>query len=125
MQQMIEVRTAELEGAALDWAVALADGRDMGLLVPCGSRVQIFGMWSSGCTWAPTTDWAQGGPLIGRHELCLFSGQSGSESWRASFGELPYERPYSSGATPLIAACRAIVAAKLGDTVSVPSELMP
>lgn len=123
---VIEVKTAELEGAALDWAVALADGRDMGLFVPCGSRVQICGMWSSGCTWAPTTDWAQGGPLIEKHNAAIVS--MGGGVWGAEIDAEYYMYEALSisheGATPLIALCRAVVGWVIGETVSVPAELV-
>lgn len=112
---MTEVKTAELSGPALDWAVAKADGQDMALLIPVGGRVQICGMWSSNCTFSPSRDWSQGGPLIGKHRMSFEDGVT--DYYAVCAGGEGY------GPTHLVAACRAIVSAALGDTVQVPSEL--
>lgn len=118
--EMIEVKTAELVGPALDWAVAQAIGADQVEFGVVGSAAFIAcihrGTWER--NWRPSTDWSQGGPLFDRHDI-LLGGLTG--------------RPYAvvnnfpngcgtrqNGPTKLIAACRAVVAAKLGDTVRVP-----
>lgn len=122
MTQMIEVKTAELIGPALNYATAVADGWDF-------SR-QFYQVMFQG--YCPSTDWAQGGPLIEKYHVqtsfngCGFSRSPTGEYWCAyackdSGEEL---RPSGSGPTPLVAACRAIVSAKLGDVVSVPAELV-
>lgn len=116
MNQMIAVKTAELIGPALDWAVAQAEGQDMALLTPVDGRVQICGMWSRNCTFAPSTDWSQGGPLIGRHRMSFEDGVT--DFYAVCAGGEGY------GPTHLVAACRAIVSAALGDTAQVPSELI-
>lgn len=114
--KMVEVKTAELIGSALDWAVAQVEGRQVtplktGLIfgVECGHLCQY------------STSWRQGGPLIDKYKVCT--------GW---IGDAPIafmlDHKYKDGVrvapTPLIAACRAIVAAKLGDVVSVPAELV-
>lgn len=68
----------------------------------------------------PSTNWAQGGPLIARMfegglQLTKVAGQV-----RAS---LDTPNGFYYGPTPLIAAMRCYVASKLGDTVEVPGEL--
>lgn len=116
------VKTSELIGPALDWAVARTLGgerkpfrfssnedapMDMAWVFPDGYA----------CTrWAPSTDWSQGGPLIDKFAP-LFT------AWR---GQVRAEvlGGVGMGDTYLIAACRAIVAAKLGDQVDVPDDLM-
>lgn len=108
---MIEVKTAGLAGPALDWAVAQIEG------VGCTpTTIMRF--------YRPSTDWAQGGPLIEKHhiEIVSFCGEGWEcvKSW--CHGEI--DETYPFGETHLIAACRAIVAVKLGDVVSVPAELV-
>ena len=108
------MKTSELTGAALDWAVAKCEGVnyeivDGGLDCDCPDY---------------STDWAQGGPIIEREAVHLFQQGSTSE-WTAS---LPRDtkvgwRILRYGPTPLIAAMRCYVASKLGDAVDVPEEL--
>ncbi len=113
MSQMIGVKTAELIGAALNYATALANGWDF-------SR-QFYQVMFRG--YCPSTDWAQGGPLIEKYGIGLLSPkQSPCDCWHASTLH-PDFTDYTHPTNPLIAACRAIVAAKLGDVVSVPAEL--
>ena len=93
------MKTSELTGAALDWAVALALEEYRPVAVPHYS-----------------TDWAQGGPIIEREEIDLVQICPGT--WRAfNAGRLFH------GPTPLIAAMRCYVASKLGDEIDVPAEL--
>lgn len=109
----MKVRTENLDGAALDWAVALAgsvvfDGDD-----PRQARDDM------GRPWWPTSDWDQCGPLIEQHKLVV--SPDPIDGWRA--------RDYMNsqfwvGRTPLVAICRAAVALTLGDEVDVPEELM-
>ena len=107
--KMIEVKTADLIGPALDWAVAKADGWDFSKEY---YRIMVQG-------YCPSTDWSQGGPLIDKHNAYHHRDQRGQiTAWVEGF------RSYK-GETRLIAACRAIVAAKLGDVVQVPEELAP
>ena len=114
MSQFIEVKTAELVGQALDWAVAKAtwDG-DIN-----SEFNQLFLR-----AFHPSTDWAQGGPLL---ETCNWALPYRASS-RQHIGKFESCTPGGfphNGNTPLIAACRAIVAAKMGDVVQVPAELV-
>lgn len=138
---MIEVKTADMIGPALDLAVAKADGADPILWdVCCGNGVSNGNPSeppecccnplvdvSVGChKWAPSTDWAQGGPLIEEYSVMLDPWPS---LWIAKIDKTDDRKgiqgsAVAHGDTPLIAACRAIVAAKLGDVVSVPAELV-
>lgn len=119
---MIEVKTAELIGYALDWAVGVAC-KDSEL----GLYPDIRGFWligPFGKPWNPSADWSQGGPLIEKHALEIIeagNGWAGVKTW--CYGE-PIEW-FPEGESHLIAACRAIVAAKLGKSVQVPEELIP
>jgi len=96
------MKTSELSGAALDWAVAQCEGFDNG-------------------DWLPdySTDWAAGGPIIEREGIAVW--QFDDVTWRA-MGKDTVPDPLE-GATPLIAAMRCYVASKLGDEVQIPEEL--
>jgi hypothetical protein len=101
----MRIKTSELTGAALDWAVEWSQSlKD--LLASKGAK----------STYNPSTDWAQGGPIIERERINLepFSNING-EQWSAD-GE--WDSP-----TPLIAAMRCYVASQLGDEVEIPEEL--
>lgn len=119
---MIEVQVSVLIGPALDWAAAKADGRDMELFIPVNGRVQICGMWSSGCTFAPSIDGGQGWPIIAEHGKRIGLELRIAEN-SASYLQGGMRIGHTAN-TVLVAAMRAIVAAILGDTVSVPVELM-
>jgi hypothetical protein len=125
------MKTSELTGAALDWAVAKCEGKEairvQGL---ADGAVRLFRTVGYDPTpWQPSTDWAQGGPIIEREKLDLFTEKGTPESWVASIaryqnGErLTGWRIHQYGPTPLIAAMRCYVASKLGDEVEIPEEL--
>lgn len=128
------MKVSELTGAALDWAVAKCEGLpveknragtlsfDAGLF-PTFSDLEK-GRWQ---IYRPTTDWAQGGPIIERQEIGIRRNAPCSQGreWEA--------RPSSTakgaggrwgyGPTPLIAAMRCFVASELGEEIEVPEEL--
>ena len=106
----MKIKTSELSGAALDWAVAVSVGEGMSF----ARRVKING-------YSPSTDWSQGGPLIEQNKVQISPCLSGR--WMAETMDVIRLCSGIVGRTPLIAACRAIVAAKLGDVVEVPDEL--
>ncbi|XAI95202.1 hypothetical protein [Leptolyngbya phage Lbo-JY16] len=120
---MIEVKTAELSGAALDWAVAQieAERNEEWCVVSRAISRTVFVIVEpdTGFNFSPSSDWSQGGPLIEEYRVAI-DYRALSKTWDA------YCSGWMNGCeTPLIAACRAIVAAKLGDTVQVPAELLP
>jgi len=120
---MVEVKTAELEGAALDWAVAVTEGLNIHCVMAGGFVVNCE-------EFSPSTDWAHGGPLIEKHRVWLIPPtECDPIGWDADVYEENGDegtgvRAIQGCPTPLIAACRAIVAAKSGNTVSVPAELV-
>ena len=89
--------TAELTGAALDWAVAKCEGEPV---------------------YSYSTNWLFGGPIIEREQIGVFPVETG---WVAE--QNIFSGCVTSGQTPLIAAMRCYVASKLGDDVEVPNEL--
>ena len=112
------MKTSGLTGAALDWAVAKCEG--VWVEYVDDEITQCLLQKPSG-RYAPSTDWAQGGPIIERKGVQLRCGLGG---WVA----LPYdsafsEEAYQEGDTPLVAAMRCYVASKLGDEVELPEEL--
>ena len=118
------MKTSELKGAALDWAVAKCEGWE---IVPNTHRFnEELIMFKKGeeCQWFvdydPSTDWAQGGPIIEREEIQLSVEAVGV--WGA-FIEGGTKDFLYHGPTPLIAAMRCYVASKLGDEVEIPEEL--
>lgn len=118
----MKVKTQDLIGPALDWAVAKCEGRTPTLNMNSHGRVW-HGWWlATGGEYERmpnySTDWAQGGPIIER-EVISIGPDTGRDWWLAHIGSIHMEY----GPTPLIAAMRCRVAAKLGDEVEVPDEL--
>ncbi len=112
------MKTANLTGAALDWAVAKCEG--LALVDGCiftkdPNEEQVL--------FTPSTDWAQGGEIIERERIAItgtnFPWWECDDGWYAHIGEC-----YSHGATPLEAAMRCYVASKLGKEIELPEELM-
>ena len=117
----MKIKTNELRGAALDWAVAKCEGRQEPEVV---NNFPVA--WY---TWPNThysTDWAQGGPIIEREGISIrYSEKDARGAWYAVLGPNRFLSPdhEGSGPTPLIAAMRCYVASKLGDEVEIPEEL--
>jgi hypothetical protein len=130
----VDMKTAELTGAALDWSVAKCEG-----LLPVISKVfkylgcpneelvgyciyldppehDDFGI----CEYAPSTDWGKGGPIIEREGITLEMAARMVDApieWGANCGH-----GYYWASTPLIAAMRCYVSSKLGDEVDYNGE---
>lgn len=107
------MNVAELEGYALDAAVAEAEGHDWDMNLTLGGRtVLVAGMTRN---YSPSTEWWYGGPIIQRERISVV-GEWDHKWWRAGLNaEMgSCERlDYSMyGATPLIAAMRAYVASR-------------
>lgn len=136
---MIEVKTSELIGPALDWAVAKAIEWKEPIF--CVGRIRYieedqylimdkpdpdepdevmkphhFNHYEQ---WSPSRIWSQGGPLIEKYSIAFRV-----RAYEVDATIDAYSVFYvASAKTHLIASCRPIVAAKLGDTVSIPAEL--
>ena len=108
----MKLKTSELTGAALDWAVAKAEGHDV-----------------DDPTWWPdfgdescySTDWAQGGPIIEREGIEL--------AYRVGVHWIATRVESSAvceawGPTQLVAAMRCYVMSQLGDEIEIPEELL-
>ena len=102
-----KVKTSELQGPVLDWAVAKIEYPD---------DTDVREPWA-GLYYGFYEDWSQGGPIIEREHIELrHDGRASWCAWIASTGAV-------HGQTPLVAAMRCYVASKLGDEMDVPKEL--
>ena len=112
------MKTAELIGPALDWAVAKCEGyigaRHSWLHETTLKKIEDG-------SFHPSSNWAQGGPIIEREKITIT--QSNDIMASIFRPEVGYEFK-KRGPTPLVAAMRAYVASKLGDEVEVPEELL-
>lgn len=104
------MKTSELKGVALDWAVARCEG--------LSHRLHGHIPYSS--------DWAQGGPIIEREKIEL--AYRVGVNWTATRIEGPavceVTVPYNQKGSPqLIAAMRCYVMSQYGDEIEIPDEL--
>ena len=142
------MKTNELTGAALDWAVARCEGEDY-----C-AQDGVDGIGNAFEATRYSTDWSQGGPIIEREGVSVIQLERESipdakgfwqgkyqDQWGAVIGDRhsPEEQHGSQGdywgrsyhvdeaavigPTPLIAAMRCYVASKLGAEIEIPKEL--
>ena len=113
----VTVKTSELIGPALDWAVAECEGRKIGFNCQYTEEIRFDGWWQLGPNhWQPlnsySTHWAKGGPIIEREKIKLFPNVGGT--WSA---QIRHEENHPlvahkvlagwtnrAGPTPLIAA---------------------
>lgn len=117
----MKVKTADLTGPPLDWAVASCEYPDnTGMSATHVWRI-VHGRECSFLISPYHRSWTFGGPIIERHPI-----QVGRASDREGFQAFSQNgvNQWSFGPTPLIAAMRCYVASKLGDEVDVPEELL-
>ena len=102
----MRIKTSDLSGMALDWAV---------FEVEYGTKTFEFPD-----SYRPSIDWMQGGPIIERMGISIdYTGWGGNEGWVANYD---HDTDWQ-GHTPLVAAMRCYVASKLGNEVEIPDEL--
>jgi len=111
------MKTSELTGHALDWAVAMCEGIDH-------DTAALNIMFGDDNDWflAPSTDWAQGGPIIEREGIGVYQ-YRGAWSAHCPLPNGGLHACMENQPTPLIAAMRCYVASKLGEEVDVPELL--
>ena len=117
------MKTSELTGAALDWAVAKCEGDDT-LAVYFDEETGeplCRDDWPDNQEFKPSTDWAQGGPIIEREGISIDQRDNWSLVLACIDAPMEHEENeiWVNGPTPLIAAMRCYVASKLGDEVEV------
>jgi len=116
----MKIKTSELKGAALDWAVAKSEELiDKNNKLTYGADL-LYDIKTLVCLYArfnPSANWSQGGPIIEREEI-----------WIEYTNNKPYAKirngEFIYGSTMLIAAMRCYVASKFGDVIDVPDELL-
>lgn len=124
---MIEVKTSNLIGPALDWATAVADGCEPfdGWIRFNNGEVSIGGDLL--VPYSPSTSMEISSKLAYRHGLKLRFKHK-SKNWVA-FRHYVCDQSGSNRVLQVsriyqVAICRAIVAYKIGNVVSVPAELV-
>ena len=113
----MKVKTSELIGKALDWAVwYILYGtltreeldKDINLLAAAVDR-----------RFNPSEDWAKGGPILEDQGISTRKGHSGW--WIAYVLDINDEETFMAIApTKLVAAMRCFIASRLGDEVEIP-----
>ncbi|WP_025110135.1 hypothetical protein [Pseudomonas sp. H1h] len=103
MNRMVSVRTEELDGTALDWAINAIEGDQQ----PVAGQLDLFAL--------PDVD-----QLITKYDVRVDVGHR--HPWLADATNDPFNR--QPGETRTIAVFRAVVFAKCGASVSVPAELI-
>ena len=155
----MKIKTSVLTGPALDWAVAKCEGWGLqrnpmgaqgghgwwiweetpsgkgGILIDKSVYMEIGPHTqpktrNSGDRYSPSTDWAQGGPILDRELTSVnrVSDLENEQKWSARkavyLPEVGAKIAEQYGPTPLSAICRCYVTSKLGDTVDIPEELL-
>ncbi|MES1927412.1 phage protein NinX family protein [Salinisphaera sp. T31B1] len=150
---MIKMEVNELDGSALDWAVATAVGDDLDIEHDDQSRVWLRSTLESSDgvheLFTPSSNHAQAGPLIDESGIATRRHSSGT--WYAmlsddlgdgvlvrwdkhtvrggqKYGPHSYQvrkrQQRFTGSTRLIASMRTLVASRMGPVVQVPSTLI-
>lgn len=105
----MKIKTAELTGVALDWAVA-----------KCEVGAGFIGEIDDPHFYS--TDWALGGPIMEREGIdCTFHPGVGAGYWTAT--HVDYYDDFESPSL-LEAVMRRYVANKIGDEVEIPDEIL-
>ena len=97
------MKTDELTGLALDWAVAMCEG------------VKII-VAQENWDWY-SSSWEEGGPIIEREEMSV---RFINGKWFAQM----HDGSFKEGPTPLVAAMRCYVASKMGNEIELPKEFV-
>lgn len=109
----MKIKTSELIGPALDWAVAKCEGAGTPYVGVAGKQMLATLQYS--------TNWAQGGPIIQREKISIRQWANG----HIVHAYMPIDGAEwsSDGDSPLIAAMRCYVASNLGDLVEIPNDM--
>lgn len=117
----MKVKTDELSGAALDWAVAKCEGQQV-YIAHNHTMTGVCILDVDGPRdFCPSRDWAQGGPIIEREKISI-------RQWT----NVPVVHAYmpqdgvqwsEDAQSPLIAAMRCFCYSRLGAVVDIPEEL--
>lgn len=127
----IQVKSQDLSGSALNWAVALCEHKQGFITqgMPCfdNNTKRVYkteSLLSIGVNFTPSASWSDGGPIIEREEIHLLRANS---QWIAS---IKYNdrrtdwRILAMADSPLVAAMRCYAASRLGNKVEIPESLV-
>jgi len=123
----MKVKVKELEGTALDWSVAKAEGVNAGIKYGVVQRPLTpdeksdLGLHSEADAYQRYNyleNWALAGPIIEREFIAL--GYGPNDGWIG----MDMNGNYYMGPTPLVAAMRCYVISKLGFEIDIPEELL-
>lgn len=133
MSDMVEVQTGDLIDIALDWVV---DGIESGKPLEIRHHKSGNGEWIFVHGDVPypqgprkfSSDWSALGPLIKKYPIVIGNHESGDperpgEFWGSAHCYISGTR-FDTWKGVEVAACRSIVAYKLGQSVMVPKELL-
>jgi hypothetical protein len=131
----MKIKTSELTGAALDWAVAKCEGvrtytapYQHTMTGLCVLDADLVDMETDGPQELRySRDWSQGGPIIEREKIRIVFRELEMYSYWFAEAHEPYQGDQyisGKGQTPLVAAMRCYVASKLGSEVEIPEELL-
>ena len=123
------VKTNELSGVALDWAVAQCEGEKVLIsnITAGGTVVGLELLWVGqyddfgAIAYEPSTDWVVGGQIVEIEQIKLDPRKG---MWEATIWNDACMQNPAYGPTILIAAMRCYVASKMGDTIEIPDELL-
>lgn len=122
----MKVKTKDLKGAALDWAVAKCEDA-LGYYVQPNEKRGTTKWEVLPCTRRYSTNWIHGGPIIDREKIAIRPHLHDTQHWSADKPLTDFSgrlSSFSTGDTALIAAMRCYVSKKLGETVDIPKELV-
>lgn len=120
MSELVKIAVKDLQGAALDWAVAQVQAL---AVVWQGSALTLFTKDPDDeqVIFSPSTNWGQARPIIEAEEIELVRAEG--STWKAVLdlmeGDVMVETQF--GSTQLEAAMRCVVASEMGDEVEVPA----
>jgi hypothetical protein len=121
----MKIKTRELTGPKLDWAVAKALNIEVEIFAGRYVVLKPEGQVYSCKVFTPSTNWAQGGPIIEREWLDVTPWPNESdEDLRWVCEHHDFKACKASGPTPLVTAMRCFCPAYLGEEVEIPENLI-
>lgn len=139
---MNKIKVSKATGIVLDWLVGKANGNECFIINMAYNSLALItpkscDLGGGNEYWAPSTDWAQGGPIIDREDIIFDRNpeRSNNTTEHDFFSQMDRVKPKPGtsctfwyapalGPTKLIAAMRCYVRSKLGDEVEVPENII-
>lgn len=126
----MKIKTDKLTGEALNWAVGVAGGLDIRVIMNRTVWVndKATGEAPKATYYMPSTDWSIAGEIIAREFIRLIPWSRELDEpmhgvWMAGiYSDVIYDTYHSTN--PLEAAMRCYVRHKLGEVVNVPNEVI-